>query len=116
MKGEKMDHELKVDVIDDEMVAEVGLRSVNSLKARDAIAPNFLHHGLAKGATIALTLNMQNLQSNSEHGKDVDSALVQSKAKWKIIIPSIDMTEYNFLQVEVDQRHGGATSSHGIKN
>ncbi|CAJ2661225.1 unnamed protein product [Trifolium pratense] len=51
-----MDHELKVDVIDDEMVAEVGLRSVNSLKARDAIAPNFLHHGLAKGATIGISI------------------------------------------------------------
>ncbi|MCI34215.1 putative nuclease HARBI1 [Trifolium medium] len=47
MKGEKMDPELKVDIIDDEMVPEVGLRSVNSLKARDAIAHNLLHHGLA---------------------------------------------------------------------
>ncbi|MCI86013.1 putative nuclease HARBI1, partial [Trifolium medium] len=44
MKGEKMEHELEVDVIDDEMVLEVGLRSVNSLKARDATAPNLLHH------------------------------------------------------------------------
>jgi hypothetical protein len=47
MKGEKMDPDLKVDIIDDEMVPEVGLRSVNSLKARDAIAHNLLHHGLA---------------------------------------------------------------------
>ncbi|XP_004498846.1 protein ALP1-like [Cicer arietinum] len=47
MKGEKMEDELKVDVLDDEMVPEVGLRSVNSLKARDAIAHNLLHHGLA---------------------------------------------------------------------
>lgn len=47
MKGEKMDPELMVDIVDDEMVPEVSLRSVNSLKARDAIAHNLLHHGLA---------------------------------------------------------------------
>ncbi|XP_058728668.1 protein ALP1-like [Vicia villosa] len=47
MKGETMDPELNVDVVDDEMVPEVGMRSVNSFKARDAIAHNLLHHGLA---------------------------------------------------------------------
>ncbi|KAK5817323.1 protein ALP1-like [Gossypium arboreum] len=47
MKKEGIDPELKIEVIDDEMVAEDGLRSVSSLKARDAIAHNLLHHGLA---------------------------------------------------------------------
>lgn len=47
MKGEKMDPEMKIDLVDDEMVPEVALRSVNSMKARDAIAHNLLHHGLA---------------------------------------------------------------------
>ncbi|XP_027331877.1 protein ALP1-like [Abrus precatorius] len=47
LKGEKMDPELKIDLMDDEMVPEVALRSINSMKARDAIAHNLLHHGLA---------------------------------------------------------------------
>ncbi|KAK7321571.1 hypothetical protein VNO77_32355 [Canavalia gladiata] len=47
LKGEKLDPELKIDLVDDEMVPEVALRSMNSMKARDAIAHNLLHHGLA---------------------------------------------------------------------
>ncbi|XP_027938503.1 protein ALP1-like [Vigna unguiculata] len=47
LKGEKMDPELKIDLMDDEMVPEVSLRSMSSMKARDAIAHNLLHHGLA---------------------------------------------------------------------
>ena len=47
LKGEKIDPELKVDLVDDEMVPEVALRSMSSMKARDAIAHNLLHHGLA---------------------------------------------------------------------
>ena len=47
LKGEKIDPELKVDLMDDEMVPEVALRSMSSMKARDAIAHNLLHHGLA---------------------------------------------------------------------
>lgn len=47
LKGEEMSSELRVDIMDDEMVAEVGLRSASSMKARDAIAHNLLHHGLA---------------------------------------------------------------------
>lgn len=47
MKGEKIDPELMFELVDDEMVPEVALRSVNSLKARDSIAHNLLHHGLA---------------------------------------------------------------------
>ncbi|XP_040864842.1 protein ALP1-like isoform X2 [Glycine max] len=44
LKGEKIDPELKVDLVDDEMVPEVALRSMSSMKARDAIAHNLLHH------------------------------------------------------------------------
>ncbi|KAL2926408.1 Protein ANTAGONIST OF LIKE HETEROCHROMATIN PROTEIN 1 [Bienertia sinuspersici] len=47
MKGEAMDPELKFDLFDDEMVPEVPLQSLSSMKARDAIAHNLLHHGLA---------------------------------------------------------------------
>ncbi|KAE9587890.1 putative harbinger transposase-derived nuclease domain-containing protein [Lupinus albus] len=47
LRGEKMDPELKFDLVDDEMVPEVALRSLNSMNARDAIAHNLLHHGLA---------------------------------------------------------------------
>lgn len=47
LKNEEMDPELKFELVDDEMVPEVALRSSSSLKARDAIAHNLLHHGLA---------------------------------------------------------------------
>ncbi|KAH7574404.1 hypothetical protein JRO89_XS03G0292300 [Xanthoceras sorbifolium] len=47
MKNEEMDPELTFDLIDDEMIPEIALRSASSLKARDAIAHNLLHHGLA---------------------------------------------------------------------
>ncbi|CAK9136659.1 unnamed protein product [Ilex paraguariensis] len=47
MRNEDMDPELKFDLIDDEMVPEVGLRSVSAMKARDAIAHNLLHHNHA---------------------------------------------------------------------
>ncbi|KHN32196.1 Putative nuclease HARBI1 [Glycine soja] len=54
LKNEEMDHELlkNIDDGDDDYVGEVmepevAMRSVSSLKARDAIAHNLLHHGLA---------------------------------------------------------------------
>ncbi|KAJ1423419.1 Harbinger transposase-derived nuclease domain [Sesbania bispinosa] len=47
LRNEEMDPELKVDLLDEEMVPEVALRSVSSMKARDTIAHNLLHHGLA---------------------------------------------------------------------
>ncbi|XVF48702.1 hypothetical protein PTKIN_Ptkin03bG0211100 [Pterospermum kingtungense] len=47
MRNEGIDPELKIELVDDEMVPEVALRSVSSMKARDAIAHNLLHHGLA---------------------------------------------------------------------
>ncbi|GAB4854471.1 hypothetical protein Ancab_039727 [Ancistrocladus abbreviatus] len=47
MRGEHMDLELKLELIDDEMIPEVPLRSASSVKARDSIAHNLLHHGLA---------------------------------------------------------------------
>lgn len=47
MRNEEMDPELSFDLVDDEMIPEVALRSANSMKARDAIAHNLLHHGLA---------------------------------------------------------------------
>lgn len=46
MKNEEMDPALKFELVDDEMVPEVSLRSVSSMKARDAIAHNILHHGI----------------------------------------------------------------------
>ncbi|XP_022750070.1 protein ALP1-like [Durio zibethinus] len=47
MRNEGIDPDLKIELVDDEMVPEVALRSVSSLKARDAIAHNLLHHNLA---------------------------------------------------------------------
>ncbi|XP_077245337.1 nuclease [Tasmannia lanceolata] len=47
MRGEAIDPELKFELLDDEMVPEAGLRSVSSMQARDNIAHNLLHHGLA---------------------------------------------------------------------
>ncbi|KAK1550717.1 hypothetical protein Q3G72_023599 [Acer saccharum] len=47
MKNEEMHPELTFDLVDDEMIPEIPLRSTNSLKARDSIAHNLLHHGLA---------------------------------------------------------------------
>ncbi|GMH11828.1 hypothetical protein Nepgr_013669 [Nepenthes gracilis] len=47
MNGEEMDPELKFELVDDEMISEVPLKSANSMKDRDAIAHNLLHHGLA---------------------------------------------------------------------
>ncbi|KAI4316500.1 hypothetical protein L6164_024480 [Bauhinia variegata] len=47
LQNEEIDPELKVELLDDDMVPEQPLRSVSSMKARDAIAHNLLHHGLA---------------------------------------------------------------------
>ncbi|KAL9400046.1 hypothetical protein Peur_009007 [Populus x canadensis] len=44
MQNEEIDPELRVELVDDEMVPEVALRSATSMKARDAIAHNLLHH------------------------------------------------------------------------
>ncbi|KAK4744598.1 hypothetical protein SAY87_010910 [Trapa incisa] len=50
MRGEEMDHELRIEIMDDEMVPEVALRSACSMKARDSIAHNILHHGFASSS------------------------------------------------------------------
>ncbi|XP_068635450.1 protein ALP1-like [Aristolochia californica] len=47
IRGEEMDPELNYELVDDEMVPESGLRSMSSMQARDNIAHNLLHHGLA---------------------------------------------------------------------
>ncbi|KAL3498668.1 hypothetical protein ACH5RR_041400 [Cinchona calisaya] len=47
LRNEEMDPELKFDLIDDEMIPEIPLRSANAMKARDAIAHNLLHHNHA---------------------------------------------------------------------
>ncbi|KAH6761332.1 nuclease [Perilla frutescens var. hirtella] len=47
MKNEKLDPSLEFELVDDEMVPEVGLRSANAMKARDTIAHNLLHHNHA---------------------------------------------------------------------
>jgi hypothetical protein len=46
LRNEGMDPELRFDLVDDEMVPEMALRSVTSMKARDSIAHNILHHGI----------------------------------------------------------------------
>ncbi|KAJ0091686.1 hypothetical protein Patl1_13845 [Pistacia atlantica] len=50
MSNEEMDRSLKFDLVDDEMIPDVPVRSASSMKARDAIAHNLLHHGLAGNA------------------------------------------------------------------
>ncbi|PQM37776.1 protein ALP1-like [Prunus yedoensis var. nudiflora] len=47
LRNEEIEPELRFELVDDEMVPEVALRSQSSMKARDAIAHNLLHHGLA---------------------------------------------------------------------
>lgn len=47
LRGETMDPELQFELIDDEMVPENSRRSPASMQARDNIAHNLLHHGLA---------------------------------------------------------------------
>ncbi|KAJ3694106.1 hypothetical protein LUZ60_009586 [Juncus effusus] len=47
MRGETLDPELRVDLTDDEIVSEKGIQSVAAMQARDGIAHNLLHRGLA---------------------------------------------------------------------
>lgn len=47
MRNEDVDSEIKFEIVDDEMVPEIGLRSANAMKARDTIAHNLLHHNHA---------------------------------------------------------------------
>ncbi|PWA92788.1 Harbinger transposase-derived nuclease [Artemisia annua] len=47
MRNEEIDPELMIELMDDEMVPEIGLRSSNAMKARDTIAHNLLHHNHA---------------------------------------------------------------------
>lgn len=47
MRGEDMDPGLHFDLFDDEMIPEIPLQSISSMKTRDTIAHNLLHHGLA---------------------------------------------------------------------
>ncbi|XP_065849353.1 protein ALP1-like [Euphorbia lathyris] len=44
IRKEEIDPKLNTELFDDEMVPEVALRSVTSIKARDAMAHNLLHH------------------------------------------------------------------------
>lgn len=46
LMNEEIDPVLQFELVDDEMVPESPLRSVSSMKARDAIAHNILHHGI----------------------------------------------------------------------
>ncbi|KAL6279216.1 hypothetical protein ACE6H2_016097 [Prunus campanulata] len=50
MRNEELDAKLSFDIFDDEIVAENSLRSATSVQARDHIAHNLLHHGLAGAA------------------------------------------------------------------
>uniref|UniRef100_A0A803NFX7 DDE Tnp4 domain-containing protein n=2 Tax=Cannabis sativa TaxID=3483 RepID=A0A803NFX7_CANSA len=47
LSNEEMEPEHRFDLVDDEMVPENSMRSESSRKARDSIAHNLLHHGLA---------------------------------------------------------------------
>lgn len=47
MRKEEVEPEIKYELVDDEVVPENSLRSVSSMQARDNIAHNLLHHGLA---------------------------------------------------------------------
>ncbi|GFQ02627.1 putative nuclease harbi1 [Phtheirospermum japonicum] len=47
MRNEGLDPELGFELVDDEMVPEIGLRSASAMKARDGIAHNLLHHNHA---------------------------------------------------------------------
>ncbi|RWW64014.1 hypothetical protein BHE74_00028772 [Ensete ventricosum] len=47
MRKEEMEPELRFELLDDEMVAENGLRSLRAMHFRDSIAHNLFHHGLA---------------------------------------------------------------------
>ncbi|GLT45050.1 hypothetical protein SLA2020_189140 [Shorea laevis] len=47
IRNEDMDPEFRFELFDDEMIPENNLRSLNSIQARDHIAHNLLHHGLA---------------------------------------------------------------------
>ncbi|KAI4344545.1 hypothetical protein L6164_011760 [Bauhinia variegata] len=47
MRNEEMDPEWNFKLFDDEMIAENSIRSATAVQARDHIAHNLLHHGLA---------------------------------------------------------------------
>ncbi|KAF8406865.1 hypothetical protein HHK36_005986 [Tetracentron sinense] len=47
MRNEELDPNMRFELIDDEMVPERSIRSMSSMQARDHIAHNLLHHGLA---------------------------------------------------------------------
>ncbi|XP_008809298.2 protein ALP1-like [Phoenix dactylifera] len=47
IRNEEMDPALTFELVDDEMVPEHSLRSASSMQARDNLAHNLLHHGLA---------------------------------------------------------------------
>lgn len=47
IRKEELAPELRIELVDDEMVAENGIRSVSAMQARDNIAHNLLHSGRA---------------------------------------------------------------------
>lgn len=47
LRKEEMEPDLRYELVDDEMVPENSIRSVSASQARDNIAHNLLHHGLA---------------------------------------------------------------------
>ncbi|EYU20333.1 hypothetical protein MIMGU_mgv1a004857mg [Erythranthe guttata] len=47
LRNEQLDASMEYELVDDEMVPEIGLRSATAMKARDAIAHNLLHHNHA---------------------------------------------------------------------
>ncbi|XP_038986532.1 U-box domain-containing protein 34-like [Phoenix dactylifera] len=55
MRKEKLEPQLSYELVDDEMLPENGLRSVSAMQARDNIAHNLLHHGLAGTAFLYIS-------------------------------------------------------------
>lgn len=53
LRNEGISRELMIEVVDDEMVPEIGLRSAVAMKARDSIAHNLLHHNHAATSFLA---------------------------------------------------------------
>ncbi|XP_013611635.1 PREDICTED: uncharacterized protein LOC106318278 isoform X1 [Brassica oleracea var. oleracea] len=64
IRGERMEPELMVEVVDDVVLPENALRSVNAMKARDTISHNLLHHGLAASGSPIMSGSTDQMQTD----------------------------------------------------
>ncbi|KAK8513673.1 hypothetical protein V6N13_002404 [Hibiscus sabdariffa] len=91
IREEGIDPDLEFELVDDEMLPEIALKSVSSMKARDAIAHNLLHHGLAGTAFIqSHVYNEIVLLSNA---KQAAFRLSVAKFRQSELVITMDMTE-----------------------